>query len=218
MLTLRTLRVGFEATALAAIPGVPLGTALGLGRFRGRRGVMGVVNAGLRLPPVVLGHILWLCMWPTSPWGGGPLSGLRWLYTLDAVILAQSLLALPIVIALTAAAVQGLSPGLVAQARAYGARGPALGRFAVREGRVGVAAALMAALGAATASVGAILVVGTATDAEVLPTAALTSWGAGEHGEAARYGAIMLATYAVVAAVLTVLQHGRRPRWLPVRS
>src|SRR6201999_1203583 len=91
-LTLRTLRIGFESTAIAALFGLPAGALLGLRRFRGR--------------PVALGLILWLFMWPDSEWGGGPLGGLHWIYTLNAAILAQVLLVLPIIVALTAAAVQ----------------------------------------------------------------------------------------------------------------
>ena len=99
-------------------------------------------------------------MWPDSQWGGGPLGGLGWIYTLNAVILAQTLLALPVVVALTVAAVQAVPAGLLEQARALGARRPRLARLALREARIGVLAALIAALGTAMASVGAVLVVG----------------------------------------------------------
>lgn len=218
-LTLRTLRIGFEATAFAAALGIPLGAALGLGRFRGRRAVQAFFNAGLRLPPVALGHGLWLLLWPDSQWGGGPLGGLGWIYTLDAVILAQALLALPIVVALTGAAVQGVTPGLLDQARAFGARGPGVALLALREARVGVLAGLIAALGTAMASVGAVLVVGSQVDASTLPSAALTAWnGGGQDSDAVAYGAVMLGLFLVVAAALTLVQQGRRPRWLPVRS
>jgi tungstate transport system permease protein len=217
--TLRTLRIGFESTAIAATAGVPLGVALGLGRFRGRNAALGFFNAGLRIPPVALGHGLWLLLWPSSQWGGGPLSGLGWLYTLDAVILAQSLLALPVIVALTTAAIQGVPSGLLDQARAFGARTLSLAGLAVREARVGVLAALIAAIGTSMASVGAVLVVGSEPDASTLPSSALNAWNqGGARGEAVVYGTTMLGLFLVVAAALTVAQHGQRPRWLPVRS
>jgi tungstate transport system permease protein len=219
VLLLRTLRIGFEATAIAAAIGVPLGVALGAGRFRGRRVALATFNAGLRVPPVALGQVLWILLWPASQWGGGPLGGLGWIYTLDAVILAQALLALPVVVALTTAAVQGVPGGLLAQARAYGARRIAVGRLALREARVGVLAALIAALGTAMASVGAVLVVGSQVNASTLPSAALTAWNQGDrNAEAVAYGTTMLGLFLIVAAALTVAQHGQRPRWLPVRS
>jgi tungstate transport system permease protein len=213
---LRTLRIGFESVLIAGAVGVPAGVALGLGAFRGRNAILAVFNAGLRVPPVALGHLLWLLLWPSSQWGGGPLSGLGRLYTLDAVILAQSLLALPVVVALTTAAVQGVPLGLLDQARAFGARGTALAVLAVREARVGVAAALIAAVGTAMASVGAVLIVGTEPDASTLPSAALHAWERGVRDEAAGYGAVMLGLFLIVAAALTAAQHGSR--WLPVRS
>src|SRR5262249_40930085 len=98
---LRTLRIGVEATGAPAGGGVPAGGARGRGRSRGRGAGVRAFSAGGRLPPVALGYILWLLMWPDSQWGGGPLGGLGWIYTLDAVILCQALLALPVIVALT---------------------------------------------------------------------------------------------------------------------
>ena len=217
-LTLRTLRIGFESTAIAALFGLPAGALLGLRRFRGRGLALGFFNAGLRVPPVALGLILWLFMWPDSEWGGGPLGGLHWIYTLNAAILAQVLLVLPIIVALTAAAVQAVPEALLAQARAFGAGTPALARLALREARVGVLAALIAALGSAMAAVGAVLLVG-GGDGGTLPAAALNAWnGGGRIKDAVAYGTVALALFLVVAAVLTTIQHGQRPRWLPVRS
>jgi tungstate transport system permease protein len=218
-LGLRTLRIGFESTAIAAIVGVPLGVALGLGRFRGRKTALGVFNAGLRVPPVALGHVLWLLMWPSSQWGGGPLSGLGWIYTFTAAILCQTLLAIPVIVALTSAAVQAVPTTLLEQARAYGAGSNAVAGLALREARVGVLAALIAALGTTMASIGALLVVSNLADAQTLPTATLVVWRMGGYNaEAVAYGTAMLGIFLVVAAVLTTIQHGQRPRWLPVRS
>ncbi len=217
-IVLRTLRVGVESTAIATLLGIPLGCALGLGRFRGRTLLLGGSNAGIRTPPVALGVLLWLLLWPDSRWGGGPLSGLGWIYTLHAVILAQTLLVLPIVIALTAAAVQRVPDALLEQARAYGAPWRARVLLALCEARVGVTAALIAALGTAIASVGAILVVGSSLGSATLATAALSQWNAGGNdARSIAYGSVLLGMFLVLAALMTTLQH-RRGGWIPGRA
>lgn len=216
-ITLRTLRVAFEATAIAVAVGLPLGAALGLRRFRGRGAALSVVNAGLRLPPVALGQILWLMMWPDSRWGGGPLAGLDWLYTLNAVILAQALLAIPIVAALTSAAVQGVRVELLEQAQALGASAWRCALLALREARTGIVAGVVAALGTAISTVGAIVIVGNSLGSMTLATAALVSWNAGgDDVRAVAYGLVLLGLFLVIAAVLTALQHQRRT-WIPGR-
>ena len=153
---------------------------------------------------------LWLLMWPDSQWGGGPLAGLGWIYTLNAVILAQTLLALPVVVALTVAAVQACRPGCSSRPRALGARGPRLGMLALREARIGVLAAIIAALGTATASVGAVLVVGTSLGTATLASAALAAWnGGGEDARAVAYGIVLLGLFLVA---------GRRPHDPPTAA
>jgi tungstate transport system permease protein len=217
-ITLRTLRIAFESTAIAALVGVPLGCALGLGRFRGRRAALAVVNAGIRVPPVAVGHVLWLLLWPDSLWGGGPLSGLNWIYTLNAVILAQTLLALPIVAALTSAAVQGAPAAVVEQAAAFGASWPARAALALREARIGVIAAITAALGTAIASVGAVVIVGSSLGTSTLATAALTQWDqGGQDARSVAYGTVLLGLFVLLAALLTSIQQRREP-WLPGRT
>lgn len=217
-ITLRTLRVAFEATAIATVVGVPLGCALGLGRFRGRRGALAVVNVGIRMPPVALGHVLWLLLWPDSRWGGGPLSRLNWIYTLDAVVLAQTLLALPIVAALTASAVQGVPGGLVEQSQAFGAGPWQRASLALREARIGVVAAIIAALGVAMASVGAIIVVGSSLGTATLATAALTQWNVGgQDARSVAYGTVLLGVFLLLAASLTLAQQRETP-WIPGRT
>src|SRR5919199_5917346 len=111
-----TLRVALFSTLLALAVGLPLGLALGLGRFRGRRAGLAVANAGMGLPPVVVGLFAALLLFRGAPFGG-----LNLLYTLNGVIVAQTVLALPLVAALTAAAVQSLPAGLLDQAGALGA-------------------------------------------------------------------------------------------------
>ena len=111
-----TLRMAFWSTLLALAAGLPLGLLLGLARFPGRGVALALVNAGMGLPPVIVGLVVALLLFR-----GAPLGGLDLLYTLNGVILAQAVLAFPIVAALTASAVQSLPDGLLDQARAFGA-------------------------------------------------------------------------------------------------
>ncbi|MEY2532760.1 MAG: tungstate transport system permease protein [bacterium] len=204
-----TLRLALWSTLLALAIGLPLGLALGLGRFRGRRVALAFVNAGLGLPPVVVGLVVALLLFR-----GAPLGGLELLYTLNGVILAQTLLALPLVAALTAAAVQALPGGLLEQARAFGASRAQVAALALREARVGVLAATIAAMGSAFAEVGAVVLVGGNIDGETqtLASAVLVRVSAGEYGRAIALGTILLGIILLLSAALTLAQqHERRP-------
>jgi tungstate transport system permease protein len=204
-----TLRMALWSTLFALVIGLPLGVALGLGRFRGRRPALALANAGMGLPPVVVGLVVALLLFR-----GAPLGGLNLLYTLNGVILAQTLLALPLVAALTAAAVQALPAGLLDQARAVGASRLQVAVLALREARVGVLAATIAAMGSAFAEVGAVVLVGGNIDGETqtLASAVLVRVSAGEYGRAIALGIILLGLILLLAAVLTVAQqHERRP-------
>jgi tungstate transport system permease protein len=150
-----TLRVAFVSTAIALVIGLPIGLTIGLGRFRGRRLLQTLANASLALPPVIAGLGVLLLLLPRGVFGG-----LHIAFTLKAVYVAQTVLALPYIVALTAAAVQGLSPGLLAQARVLGAGRRQLSLLALREAKIGVMAAVIAALGAALSEVGAVVIVG----------------------------------------------------------
>jgi tungstate transport system permease protein len=150
-----TVRVALVSTAAAVVLGLPLGLAIGLGRFRGRRAVQVLANASLALPPVVLGVVVLLLLLPGSAFGA-----LRIEFTLKAVYVVQTLLALPYVVALTPAAIQGLGSGLLDQARTLGAGRRQLGALALREARIGVMAAVIAAMAATVSEVGAVIIVG----------------------------------------------------------
>jgi tungstate transport system permease protein len=202
-----TLRMAFWSTLIALAAGLPLGLALGLARFRGRGAALTVVNAGMGLPPVIVGLVVALLLFR-----GAPLGGLNLLYTLNGVILAQTLLALPVVVALTAAAVQGVPDGLLEQARAFGASGTQVAALALREARVGVLAATIAAMGSAFAEVGAVVLVGGNIEdqTQTLASAVLVRVSAGEYGRAIALGAILLGVILVLAAGLTAAQQRER--------
>jgi tungstate transport system permease protein len=203
-----TLRLAFWSTLLALALGLPLGLALGLGRFRGRRAGLALANAGMGLPPVVVGLVVALLLFR-----GAPLGGLNLLYTFNGMVVAQTLLGLPVVAALTAAAVQALPGGLLEQARAFGASRAQVAVLALREARVGVLAATIAAMGSAFAEVGAIVLVGgnLEGDTQTLASAVLVRVSAGEYGRAIALGTILLGLVLILAAGLTLAQqHERR--------
>jgi tungstate transport system permease protein len=199
-----TARLALVSTVSALVIGLPIGLGLGLGRFRGRRALQILANAGMALPPVVVGVVFLIFILPQ-----GPLGSLRIEFTLKAMYVVQTILALPYVIALTAAAVQGLSPGLIAQARALGAGRRSLSALALREAKVGVLAAVIAALAATIAEVGAVIIVGGNFQGhtETLASALLAefTYSPNDPQETA-IAILLLAIVVVLVGALTVLQ------------
>lgn len=203
-LTWVTIRVAVVATTGALVIGLPLGLALGLGRFRGRRALQIVANASLALPPVLGGLFVLLLTLPR-----GVLGGLHYAFTINAVYLAQTLLALPYIVALTPAAIQGLPPGLLAQARALGAGRRQLSLLALREARIGVIAAAIAAFGTALAEVGAVVIVGGNIENydQTLASAVLTEVNDfSNYPYALAISIVLLGLILVLIGLLTVLQ------------
>jgi tungstate transport system permease protein len=204
-----TLEVALWSTLLALVIGLPIGLLLGLGRFRGRRAGLSVANAGMGFPPVVVGLIVALLLFREAPFGG-----LHLIYTVRGVIVAQTLLSLPLVVALSAAAVQAVPAALLDQARALGASRPQVGALALREARIGVIAAAIAALGSALSEVGAVVLVGgnITGQTQTLASAVLVEVSAGDYGRAVALGAILLGLILVIAAGLTLYQQNDA-RW-----
>ena len=147
-----TLQVALVATTAACVIGLPIGLALGLGRFRGRNVCRALANASLAVPPVLVGVFLFVLFSPPAPLGF-----LHLIYTRRVVFVAQTILALPFVVALSAAAVQALPAGLLTQARLLGAGRLQLWGLALREARIGVIAAVIAALGTSLSEVAAVV-------------------------------------------------------------
>lgn len=198
-----TLQVALWSTVVALLVGLPLGLALALGRFRGRRTLLVLANAGLGLPPVVIGLICALLFFRQAPLGF-----LDLIYSVKGVIVAQTVLALPVVAALTASAVQAVPTSLLDQARALGASTSQVCALALREARVGVFAAGIAALGSALSEVGAVVLVGgnITGQTQTLASATLLQVAAGEYGRAMALGIILLGLIAIIATGLTMAQ------------
>jgi tungstate transport system permease protein len=186
--TLTTIRVALISTGCAIVIGMPIGVALGLGRFRGRRALQILANASLALPPVLVGVFVLLMLLPQG---------------------TQTILALPYIVALTPAAIQGLAPGLLAQARALDAGRLQLSVFALREARIGVMAAVIAALGSALSEVGAVIIVGGNIENH---TQTLASAIVAQVSDAANFsyalgiGIVLLGLILLLAGFLTFLQ------------
>jgi tungstate transport system permease protein len=199
-----TIRVAVVSTAIALVIGLPIGLALGLGRFRGRRTLQILANASLGLPPVLVGvGVLLLLI------RGGVFGSLRIAFTLRAVYVAQTVLALPYIVALTPAAVQGLPPGLIAQARVLGAGRAQLSWLALREAKIGVMAAVIAALGSTLSEVAAVIIVGGNIQNYDQTLASATVSQINDYGNnqyALAIGLVLLALILVLMAILTVLQ------------
>jgi tungstate transport system permease protein len=204
--TLLSLQVSLAATALSLLVGVPLGTWLALARFPGRGCVLALVNTGMGMPPVVAGLVIAILLWRT-----GPLGQLRLLYTPTAVVIAQVALALPIVVGLSAAAVQQLNPRLRLQILALGATRTQYLWLLVREARLPLVAAVMAGFGAVISEVGAAMMVGGNIQGQtrVLTTAIVLETSKGNFDLALALGLILLAlVYAVNLALTWIQQRG----------
>jgi tungstate transport system permease protein len=209
---LRSLRVSLLATAIACAVALPFAYALAFGRFRGRRPALAVVNTGLGLPPVVVGLVVTVFLWRS-----GPLGGLGLLYTTTGMVIAQALIAAPLVCAFATAALQGgVDPDLRLQLRGLGATRLRLALALVREARLGLLAAAMAGFGAALSEVGAAMMVGgnIAGETRVLTTGAVLATSRGDFDLALALGLVLLLVAFAVTAVLTALQQ----RAAPLRS
>jgi len=198
-----SLRVSGIATLVSLLLGVPLGMALGQSRFPGRRLALGVINTGMGLPPVAVGLFVSLFLWRS-----GPLGFLDLIYTPAAIIVAQCIIALPVVTGLTAAAIQQLDPRLRLQLLGLGASRLQALRFLLREARFSIIAAIMAGFGAVISEVGASMMVGgnILHDTRVLTTATVLETSKGNFDIAIALSVVLLGLTFLVSMLLTVLQ------------
>jgi len=194
-----SLLVSGVATALAAAIGIPLGIALHVGRFPGRAPTAVLVNAGMALPPVVVGLLVMLVLWRT-----GPLGSLRLLFTPAAMVIAQVIVAVPLVAGFTRAAISLLDPDLVFAMRADGAGEVRIGLELARAALAQVLVAVAAGFGRAISEVGASLMVGgnIVGQTRILTTAIALESGRGEFALALALGLVLLLLALGVNALL----------------
>ncbi len=204
----RSLRVSLSATLVAFALGLPLGMLLAFGSFPGRRWLQAAVNTGMGMPPVVIGLLVTVMLWRS-----GPLGGLELLYTPTAMVIAQAVIALPIVVGLTVAAIQQLHPKLLLQITALGASRTQLLWLLLREARLPLLAATMAGFGAVISEVGASIMVGGNIPGQtrVLTTATILEVSKGEFANAMALSIVLLLIVYGVNAALTWLQQRGRP-------
>lgn len=208
-ITLLSLRVSGTALLIALLLGLPAAALLAFGRFPGRALFVSAVNAGMALPPVVVGLLVTILLWRS-----GPVGFLEILYTSSAMVLAQTIIALPIVTGLAMAALQALNPRLRLQLLALGASPVQATALLLYEARGALLAAVMAAGGRLLAEVGAVLMVGGNIRhlTRVLTTATVLETSMGKFETAIALGIILLAlAFALNAALTAVQQRGRRP-------
>jgi tungstate transport system permease protein len=206
-ITLLSLRVSLAAVGLSLVLGVPAGTALALTRFPGRSVVVSLVNTGMGLPPVVVGLFVSMLLWRS-----GPLGFLELLYTPGAIVIAQLVIALPVVVGLTLAAVQQIAPEFRLQMLGLGASRAQLLVVLLREAQLPMLAALMAAFGAVISEVGASMMVGgnIRGQTRVLTTATVLETGKGNFDVAIALSLLLLLITFLVNWALTWIQQ-RRP-------
>jgi tungstate transport system permease protein len=205
-ITLLSIQVSGLATSVSLVIGLPLGTLLALGQFRGRRFILSLVNTGMALPPVVVGLFVSILLWRS-----GPLGGLHLIYTPAAIVIAQTILAAPVVIGLTAAALQALDPRLQLQLLGIGASRPQMVLALWQEARLPLLAALMAGFGSVISEVGASMMVGgnIRYQTRVLTTAIVLETGKGDFSLAIALSVILLLMAFLINLALTLIQQGR---------
>ena len=208
-ITLFTLKVSLLATLASLVLGIGTGTALALGRFPGRRLAISLVNTGMGLPPVVVGLFVTILLWRN-----GPLGALQLLYTPSAIVLAQTVIATPIIAGISVAALQQLPPDLRLQILSLGATRTQMLWLLLKEARLPLLAAVMAGFGGVISEVGASLMVGgnLKGSTRVLTTATVMETGKGNFDMAIALSLILLALTFAVNAALTHIQQRERPR------
>ena len=208
-ITFLSLKVSGVATMISLLIGMPLGTWLALGRFWGRGFTLSLINTGMALPPVVVG--LWVSIFL---WRSGPLGDLGWMYTPTAMVIAQMIIAAPVVTGLTAASLQQLDPRLQLQLLGLGASREQMVWALWREARLPLLAALMAGFGSVISEVGASIMVGGNIKgySRVLTTATVMETSRGNFDIAIALGIILLLLAYFINLILTHIQQRERPR------
>lgn len=202
-ITLLSLKVSGTATLISLVLGIPLGTFLALSRFPGRGIMISLVNTSMGLPPVVVGLFVTIMLWR-----GGPLAVLHLLYTPSAMVIAQTIIAAPIITGLSLAAIQQLPPKLLLQIKALGANRIQMWWFLLREARLPLVAALMAGFGGIISEIGASIMVGgnILGHTRVLTTATVMETSKGNFDTAIALGLILLLLAYSINFALTIIQ------------
>lgn len=208
-ITWLTLKISGVATLVSLALGVGAGVGLALKTFPGRRLIIALINTGMGLPPVVVG--LWVTMFL---WRNGPFGSFGLLYTPSAIVIAQIVIATPIIAGLSLTAIQHLPPNLKLQILSLGANKLQMVWLLAKEARLPLMAAVMAGFGGIVSEIGASIMVGGNLKGytRVLTTATVMETGRGNFDIALALGFILLLLSFVINALLTHLQQRERPR------
>ncbi|MFE8702292.1 ABC transporter permease [Cytobacillus sp. FJAT-54145] len=202
-----TLRVSLTAVLISTLIGLPTGIFLGLKRFPGRRILLVFINIGMGLPPVVAG--LWITM---LLWRSGPLGDLSLLFSPTAIVMAQVLVSLPIVIGLTSSAFQQIDSKMLLQIKALGATKGQSILLLLKETRIAILAAIIAGFGRVIAEVGAAMMVGGNIRGEtrILTTSIVMEVSKGNFDIALALSFILMTIAFLITFCLTFLQQRNR--------
>jgi tungstate transport system permease protein len=208
-ITWLSLKISGTATFISLFIGVSIGTAVALNNFYGKRFVISLINTGMGLPPVVVGLFVTLMIWRSGPFGF-----LEILYTPYAMIVAQAIIATPIVMGISLAAMQNLPPNLRLQILSLGASRLQMVWVLIKEARLPLLAAVMAGFGGVISEIGASIMVGGNIKgySRVLTTATVMETGKGNFDIAIALGIILLLLAFTINAILTQIQQRQHPR------
>lgn len=206
-ITYTTLRVCLTAIFISTVVGIPLGVLLGLHSFPGKKIVLVFVNIGMGLPPVVAGLYITMLLWRS-----GPLGHLGLLYTTHAIIMAQILVSLPIIIGLTSAAFQQIDSKMLMQIKALGATSFQRLGLLLRETKLAILSAIMAGLGRVLAEIGAAMMVGgnIKGDTRILTTSMMMEVSKGNFDVAIALSFILMTLAFIITFLLTSLQQRKQ--------
>jgi len=208
-ITWLSLKVSGMATLISVVIGISCGRIVALTRFPGKKLLVSIVNTGMGLPPVVVGLFVTVFIWRN-----GPLGFLDLLYTPTAIIIAQAVIATPIVMGISIAALQNLPAKMRLQILSLGATRMQMVRILVREARLPLMAAVMAGFGGVISEVGASIMVGGNIKgySRVLTTATVMESGKGNFDVAFALSIILLFLVFLVNYLFTLIQQRERPR------
>lgn len=202
-----TLFVSGTATTISVLLGLPLGLWLALVDFVGKQTLTSLINFGMGLPPVVVGLVVSLFLWRS-----GPLGNLDLMYTPTAMIVAEAIIAFPIVASLSFAAILSINPKLRWQLLSMGATTWQANLLLIKEARLGLMAAVIAGFGRVISEVGASMMVGGNIKGQtrVLTTAIVMEVGKGNYDVAIAISLILLIVAYSIIVFLTILQHDKK--------
>jgi len=198
-----SLRVTGMALLFSTLVGIPLGAVLGLTNFRGKPVITALLYTGMGFPPVVIGLFVFIMFSSV-----GPMGHLGWLYNLEAIVTAQTIIAFPLIAGFTMAAVMQVDRNLMKQLQALGATKLQASWSAIKEARVGVLVAIIAGFGGIISEVGAVMLVGGNIEGKtrVLTTAIVLETRQGNFGVAIAFGIILLAITFIANLSMIYLQ------------